>query len=156
MGTCNFRTMQNFDLWAVAGSRFYDDETGEYNDVDEYFFYQDVRADLEEINAGLLFHDISIISGYYDGLQLFVDTTSDADAAGFGDDQYLFDTLRGPDNYNTRYYFDLCRSAAIRKYQAEQRKINRILAKLGRVYDFDKLGIVARFSNGETWYQKIS
>ena len=156
MGTSNFRSMKNFDLWAADGSRFYDEETGEYDNFIECLFYQDIQEDLKEINAGLLFHEISVISGYYGGLQLFVDTTSDADAAGFGDDEYLYDPLRGPDNDNTRYYFDLCRSAAIRKYQAEQRKINRILAKIGHEYDFDKLGIWARFSNGETWYQKIS
>ena len=69
------------------------------------------------------------------------------------------DTEDGPeylDNDSARYYFDLCRSHAIRKYEAEQRKINKILAKIGGAYGMDKLAIYARFSNGETWYTKTA
>ena len=114
-------------------------------------FYEDVLRDLEEINAGLLFHEISIKSGYYAGLQLFVELNNAADYAGFTEDgpEYL-------DNESAREYFDLCRSHAIRKYEAEQRKINKILAKIGGAYGMDKLAIYARFSNGETWYTKTA
>ena len=172
MGTCNFNSMTNFDLWAVGSDRFYtkscpeceyhqDGDTCElcgadlsdiepdFDDLAEMFFYEDILRDLEEENTGLLFHEISIESGYYDGLQLYVTLTHAADNAGFTD--------AGPgyvDNESTRYYLDLCRSAAIRKYEAEQRKVNRILAKIGRAYGMDKLAIYARFSNGETWYTK--
>ena len=120
-----------------------------YNKNGEMFFYEDILRDLEEENTGLLFHEISIESGYYDGLQLYVTLTHAADHAGF--------TENGPeyaDNESTRYYLDLCRSAAIRKYEAEQRKVNKLLAKIGRAYGMDKLAIYARFSNGETWYTK--
>ena len=173
MGTCNFNSMNNFDLWAVGSDRFYSkrcpeceyhqdgDECElcgadlssidpEFDELEEMFFYEDILRDLEEINAGLLFHEISIESGYYDGLQLYVTLSHAADNAGFTD--------AGPeyaDNESTRYYLDLCRSAAIRKYEAEQRKVNRILAKIGRAYGMDKLAIYARFSNGETWYTKV-
>ena len=172
MGTCNFNSMTNFDLWAVGSDRFYSkccpecscsnngdeceicgadlsDVSAEFDDLEEMFFYEDVLRDLEEVNAGLLFHEITIESGYYEGLQLYVSLTHAADNAGFTDN--------GPeyaDNESTRYYLDLCRSAAIRKYEAEQRKVNRILAKIGRAYGMDKLAIYARFSNGETWYTK--
>jgi hypothetical protein len=164
--------MTNFDLWAVGSDRFYSkrcpeceyhqdgdicelcgadltDIEPEFDELAEMFFYEDILADLEEINAGLLFHEITIESGYYEGLQLYVTLNHAADNAGF--------TESGPeylDNYNSQYYFDLCRSAAIRKYEAEQRKINKILAKIGRAYGMDKLAIYARFSNGETWYTK--
>ena len=173
MGTCNFNSMANFDLWAVGSDRFYSkrcpeceyhqdgtecelcgadlsDIEPEFDELEEMFFYEDILRDLEEINAGLLFHEISIESGYYDGLQLYVTLTHAADNAGFTD--------AGPeyaDNESTRYYLDLCRSVAIRKYEAEQRKVNRILAKIGRAYGMDKLAIYARFSNGETWYTKV-
>jgi hypothetical protein len=164
--------MANFDLWAVGSDRFYSkrcpeceyhqdgdicelcgadlaDVETEFDELAEMFFYEDILRDLEEINTGLLFHEISIESGYYEGLQLYVSLTHAADHAGF--------TENGPeyaDNESTRYYLDLCRSAAIRKYEAEQRKVNRILAKIGRAYGMDKLAIYARFSNGETWYTK--
>ena len=173
MGTCNFNSMKNFDLWAVDSSRFYakrcpDCSTGglegnecefcgadladvpeEFDDLAEHFFYEDILADLEEINQNLLFHEITIQSGYYEGLQLYVSLNSTADYIGF--------TENGPeyaDNESTRYYLDLCRSVAIRKYEAEQRKVNKILAKIGQAYGMDKLAIYARFSNGETWYTK--
>ena len=174
MGTCNFNSMTNFDLWAVGSDRFYSkhcpecscskdtdadaceicaadlsDVLEELDDLAEMFFYEDILRDLEAENAGLLFHEISIESGYYEGLQLYVSLTHAADHAGFTDN--------GPeyaDNESTRYYLGLYRSAAIRKYEAEQRKVNRILAKIGRAYGMDKLAIYARFSNGETWYTK--
>ena len=174
MGTCNFNSMTNFDLWAVGSDRFYSkccpeceyhqdtdadaceicgadlaEIEPEFDDLAEMFFYEDILRDLEAENAGLLFHEISIESGYYEGLQLYVSLTHAADHAGFTDN--------GPeyaDNESTRYYLGLCRSAAIRKYEAEQRKVNRILAKIGRAYGMDKLAIYARFSNGETWYTK--
>ena len=166
MGTCNFHSMKNFDLWAVddfyykicpeCGFGGQDGDECEYcgadlsdvdpqfDDVAEMVFYEDILRDLEEINAGLLFHEISIKSGYYAGLQLYVELNNAADYAGF------------TDNESAREYFDLCRSHAIRKYEAEQRKINKILAKIGGAYGMDKLAIYARFSNGETWYTKTA
>ena len=172
MGTCNFNSMTNFDLWAINDFYFkvcpecncggldgdeceicgadLSDVSAEFDEIGEQEFYNDVLQELEEINRGLLFHEISIISGYYAGLQLYVELNHAADNAGFTDagPEYL-------DNESARYYFDLCRSAAIRKYEAEQRKVNRILAKIGRAYGMDKLAIYARFSNGETWYTKV-
>ena len=176
MGTANFYSMKNFDLWAISDSEFYSkrcpecycsmendaDACSECNtdltdvkpDFDEYSadeFRYDLVNSIDAENENLLFHRITIRGGYYDGLQLYVNLTSDADQAGF--------TENGPEyveNDDTRYYFDLCRSAAIRKYQAEQRKVNRILAKIGRAHGMEKLAIYARFSNGETWYTKIS
>ena len=171
MGTCNFNCMTNFDLWAINDFYFkvcpecftggqdvekceycgadLSDIEPEFDEIAETCFYEDVLRELEEINRGLLFHEISIISGYYIGLQLYVELNQAADHAGFTDagPEYL-------DNESARYYFDLCRSAAIRKYDAEQRKVNRILEKIGRAYGMDKLAIYARFSNGETWYTK--
>lgn len=173
MGTCNFHSMTNFDLWAVGSGRFYSkscpecgyhqdggtcelcgadlsDVSEEFDELEEMFFYEDILADLEEINNGLLFHEITIESGYYEGLQLYVTLNHAADHAGFTDNgpEYL-------DNESARYYFDMFRSQAIRRYEAEQRKINRILAKIGGAYGMDHLAIYARFSNGETWYTKV-
>ena len=165
--------MTNFDLWAVWSDRFYSkccpecgyhqdgdeceicganlaDIEPEFDEIEEMTFYENVLEGLEEINRGLLFHEITIKSGYYVGLQLYVEINRVADNAGF--------TENGPeyaDNESTRYYLDLCRSAAIRKYEAEQRKVNRILEKIGRAYGMDKLAIYTRFSNGETWYTKV-
>lgn len=175
MGTCNFYSMENFDLWATSSNDFYakacpacntgglDGDTCEYCGADlsgidpeyDWISAQEYTSDLEnrcqEENEKLRFFEISVKSGYYDGLQLYVDLTQAADNAGF--------TERGPeytDNEATRDYFDMCRSKCIRAYEAEKRKVNKILAIIGGQYGMDKLGVFARFSNGETWYTKIS
>lgn len=176
MGTCNFWTMKNFDLWAIPNDCFYfkfcpdcgfsagDDETecsecsADLSDVrpvyDEWaaeIFCDELQNDLDTENKNLLFHKISIRSGYYAGLQLYVELSSYADQAGFTDDgpEYV-------DNESARYYFDMYRSQAVRRYESEQRKVNKILDRIGRAYGMDKLGVYARFSNGETWYTKIA
>lgn len=175
MGTCNFHSMDNFDLWATSSDRFYtkfcsecdcsvsDGETceicgadlseisAEYDDIAAQIFYDDLENRCQEENDHLKFFKISVKSGYYDGLQLFVDLTQAADNAGF--------TERGPeylDNESAHDYFDMCRSKCIRAYESEKRKVNKALAIIGGAYGLDKLGIFARFSNGETWYTKIS
>ena len=176
MGTANFYSMKNFDLWAISDSEFYSKRCPECycsmeNDADACSECNtdltDVEPDFDEFSAdeyrynlvhyidqeneNLLFHHITIRGGYYDGLQLYVNLTNYADQAGFTEDgpEYV-------DNESARYYLDMYRSQAIRKYEAEQRRVNRILAKIGRTHGMHKLGVYARFSNGETWYTKIS
>ena len=176
MSTSNFYSMKNFPLWAISDSDFYTkrcpecycsfepdaDECSECNtdlsdvepDFDEFAadeYRYELLNSIKQENENLLFHKITIRAGYYDGLQLYVHLTNYADQAGF--------TENGPeyvDNESCRYYLDMFRSQAIRKYQAEQRKVEKALERLGRAYGMDKLGIYARFSNGETWYTKIS
>ena len=176
MGTSNFYSMKNFDLWAVSDSDFCskrcpecycgmetDAETcseceTDLTDVeptfDEYAadeYRYDLVNSIDQENENLIFHKITIRPGYYDGLQLYVNLTNYADQAGF--------TENGPeyvDNESARYYLDMCRSQAIRKYEAEQRKVKKALERIGRAHGMEKLAIYARFSNGETWYTKIS
>lgn len=175
MGTSNFYSMENFDLWATSDERFYNkycaacncggldgdtceicgaDLSGVQSEYDFYAaeeFYNDLEKRCQEENKNLRFFKIAVKSGYYDGAQLFVELSQDADNAGF--------TERGPEyleNDDAHYYFDLCRSKCIRAYEAEKRKVNKILDNIGRAYNMDKLAIYARFSNGETWYSKIS
>lgn len=176
MGTANFYSMKNFDLWAISDSEFYlkrcsecycsmendadacsecnTDLTGVEPDFDEYSadeYKYDLLTTIAAENENLRFHKITIRGGYYDGLQLYVHLTNYADQAGFTEDgpEYV-------DNESARYYLDMYRSQAIRKYQAEQNKVRRILEKIGRAHGMYKLGVYARFSNGETWYTKIS
>ena len=175
MSTCNFHSMENFDLWAVSSERFYtkycaacncgglDGDTceicgadlskiePEYDEITAQIFFDELENRVQEENDHLKFFEISVKSGYYDGLQLYVDLTQAADNAGFTDNgpEYL-------ENDDAHYYFDMCRSKCIRAYESEKRKVNKILAIIGGAYGLDKLGIFARFSNGETWYTKIS
>ena len=128
--------MKNFDLYAVC----YDYDEEEEMPYDYYcLLYDELEhgLDLKNTNAGLTFHEISLKSGYYDGLQIYVEEK---------------DNPHNLDNYETQYLYSLCRSVAIRKYDAEIRKIRRWMEKNLPPLGFMKLHVVARFSNGETIY----
>lgn len=59
------------------------------------------------------------------------------------------------DNDDCHYYFDVCRSVAIRRYNSEINKINRILKMLAKEYGFDEVYCSAVFGNGEAIYTKV-
>lgn len=173
MGTANFWTMKNFPLWArdfweevkrcpecdvindiesdecwECGCDLSDAETTNYYDeVDAQDICDSIDSRLSDINNDLLFHTIELKSGYYSGVQFYVETKDfDEDENGELD----------LDNYDAHYYYDMCRSQARRKYKTEINKINKLLKELGKEYGFDAYGVSARFSNGETWYSKIA
>lgn len=133
MATANFVETKNFPIVCI------DDETYEeiYFDHDDMVY--DVEGAFETLN--LKFHKVKVLSGYYEGAQI------------------VFEEVYNPnemDNDETRYYFDMCRSKAIRAYDAEVRKINRRIDKFCKESVWEKLGVVGCFSNGETIYRKIS
>jgi len=105
-----------------------------------WWYENDVLPLIEQINANLIFHEVSIKAGYYAHSQFYVETK---------ENPYEMD------NYETRYYFDLCRSAAIRKYDAEIRKIRKWLDKNAPAIGMQKLVCVAVFSNGEAIYSEV-
>lgn len=127
MATCNFETSEHFPIVAMTG------EEWEENGFDFPWI-------LDAVNEDSLFFRGRLKDGYYEGVQL------------------IFDELYNPeemDNEEIREEFDLCRSRAIRKYHAEINKINRLIDKLCKETLWSKYGVTARFSNGETWYNKI-
>ena len=103
-----------------------------------------IGAVLDSFNYELMFHKITLRSGYYTGVQFYVEVEHDLTE----DKDYT--------NDDCHYYFDCCRSVAYRKYEAEIRKINRKLAVLGKEYGFQEYVCTARFSNGEAWYDLAS
>lgn len=170
MSAPNFKTMRDFPLIARNDSIFMVEdkrcpECGclmdadatecdmcgctdleDYAYFDEIAFREDFREiedELEELNRDLLFHKISLKSGYYSGTQFYVEAEHDLDAEDY-------------DNDDCHYYFDCCRSVAYRKYAAEKRKIARLLHDLGRRYGFEEFLCVTRFSNGEAFYAPVS
>ena len=93
---------------------------------------------MEKLNDDLIFHELELKSGYYEGIQIFVGE------------------LENPhelDNEDCRYYYDMCRSQAIRKYDAEIRRINKWLEKVAVEHGWRKLHCLGVFSNGEAVYQ---
>lgn len=168
MSAANFCTMRDFPLFAKdyyqdakrcpeCGAIMEDDATecefcdcNELEDCryfDEYAAYDEqksIKDDLSDFNYGLLFHEVKIQSGYYSGVQFYVEVNHDLTED------------KGYTNSDCHYHFDCCRSVAYRKYDAEIRKINRKLAELGKKYGFHEYVCTARFSNGEAMYELAS
>ena len=176
MSTPNFHTMENFKLYVqVFESMSLDDYKVEcfpdddnyypdyveaededeknrileesYNEAMEmwnYLFYDDIvqgfdgfKDLMEEFSDSLVFHKVEMKSGYYDGIQLYVEEMENPHEL---------------DNDDCRYYYDMCRSQAIRKYDAEIRKINRWMDKVAVEYGWRELHCLGIFSNGEAIY----
>ena len=167
MSAANFETMRDFSLFAknyleetkrcpVCGA-VQDvenevceccgaDELESVYEVDDMFCsmeWDEITTEMDEFNRDLLFHKLSLKSGYYYGVQFIVEAEHD-----LTDYDY--------DNDDCHYYFDCCRSVAYRKYAAEVRKINRWMAKLANRYGFDELVCTGRFANGEALFSKAS
>lgn len=149
MSTGNFRTMNDFPLYAISNEEFYfEDEEGNKG-YDEYYaqeFCEEISKEMDKINCDLIFHEISLVDGYYSGIQFYVKEKHDT----------LEYFEKYWDNYSCRYEFDLYKSQAIRKFKSEINKVNKILRNLAREYGFEEYCVYARFSNGETWYTKVS
>jgi len=117
---------ETMDLW---NETFYDDIINGYDGF---------KDKMEELNDTLTFHKIVFKSGYYTGIQLFVEEKENPHEL---------------DNEDCRYYYDMCRSQAIRKYDAEIRKINRWMEKVAPEYGWRELHCLGIFSNGEAVYE---
>lgn len=130
MSAMNFRTMRDFPLFV----KDFEDEFEGY-DTCEY-----IRERLEDANDKLTFHSISLESGYYFGVQFFVEEEYDPSEL---------------DNDDCRYYFDCCRSVAIRRYHSEINKVERMLRLLAKEFGFDEVYCSAVFSNGAANYTVV-
>lgn len=130
MGTANFYSMEDLPLYVI-------DPEDEWEAED---IYNELAAEADRQNEELLFHKISIRSGYYTGMQLYVETVGDIPEEC--------------DNRECRYNWNMFRSVAIRKYEAEQRKIRRWMKQTAQYYSMTCLEVSGRFSNGETLYRR--
>ena len=130
MATANFRTMENFPLFILDNT-----------DDDFDFTYGEINDSLSDINHNLNFHQIVIESGYYCGIQFYVEENHNPNEL---------------DNEDCKYYFDMYRSVAIGRYDSEINKICKILQRLAAMYGFKKMYCSGRFSNGEAVYTPVS
>lgn len=156
MSTPNFYNQKNFKLYiqsfeAMTMEEFeaeYDSNEYDYDEEMQFLenlFYEDIFDDadgfksiMEDFNDNLIFHEIKFKSGYYDGVQLYVEEKNSP---------YELD------NEDCNYYYDMCRSKAIRKYDAEIRKINKWMDKIATQYGWRELICLGIFSNGEAIYR---
>lgn len=163
MSTANFKSMDNFPL-IVAGDEYVKvcPECGasNCNDADVCVDCGASLADVEsvydawgmdsmvfemehkakDLNSHLRFHEVSVESGYYSGVQFYVHEKYD---------------MESMDNEDTNFEFGMCRSVALRKYKSEVNFIRRKLREAKDGLGLMELGVIGRFSNGEVWYSEI-
>lgn len=177
-GTSNFWSMDNFPIWAKMYEedsklcpdcytwQDADNDICEFCDcdlsdviaetyLDEYVYNNELKEiddKIDEFNDTLIFHKVEIKSGYYQGVQFYVDCKYRVNR---NNELYDFET---DEDVQLEYDFDSKYNtiAEMQKgYEDEIHKINSWLERIGKNFGFEKYGVVARFSNGETMYTKL-
>ena len=109
------------------------------------FFSRTVDKILHDFKRDLQFFEVTLRGGHYYGLQFYIEETENRASL---DVYYL-------DNEDTRYYFDMCKSEFLRKYNSEINFINKkLLPKLAAYFGFEEYCCAGIFSNGEAIYCK--
>lgn len=175
MSRPNFVTQENFKLFLWDFERPTDEKLNEYilemneditsiediteNMRDKYtesmynwecddivnFFSETVDNILHDFKRELQFFEITLKDGYYGGLQFYIEETENMACLDI-------DNLN---NEDTRYYFDMCKSEFLRKYNSEVNFINKkLLPKLAAYFGFEEYCCAGIFSNGEAIYCK--
>lgn len=151
MGTCNFVTQSDFDLYIYDEDL--DDTLDEDTAINGYDFsmacvYEESIRLAKELSKDLMFYNIEIRCGYYTGIQTQLVAT---------DWQAQVECFEQLDNEDCHYYFDMCRSKALRKHKAEVNKINKKLLPLfEKELGFDHIRCIGVFSNGEAIYERVN
>ena len=155
MSMPNFQRM-NFGMPMIVGrtydqmARKYEQEFGEGYDEDQFFLDEQQMAEdavelAMEFSNKLTFHTVIVEPGHYTGFQFVVNekygNQFDLDKAS----DYCID------NDDAHYFFDMCRSEAIRRADAEKRKIKRWLNGL-LVFGYNRISCIDVFSSGEAVY----
>lgn len=117
----------------------------EYRDITDNFS-ETVHDILHTLKRELQFFKITLKDGYYYGLQFYVEET--------GNMRYI--CVEDVDNEETRYYYDMCKSEFLRKYNSEINFINKkLMPKLAKFFSFEEYYCGGIFSNGEALYYKV-
>ena len=176
MSCPNFETQENFKLFLWNFERPTDEELNKYiletdedvtnvSDITESMrdkyaenmyewdcrdiidnFSETVNNILHTLKRELQFFKITLKDGYYCGLQFYVEET--------GNIRYI--DVEDVDNEETRYYYDMCKSEFLRKYNSEINFINKkLLPKLAKFFGFEEYYCGGMFSNGQALYYKV-
>lgn len=167
MATANFRTMEHFPLIVAADpmcrecpecgcfcgedekvcsecGASLDEAAVKYDEIAAYDLAHEMEQAAKDMNEYLTFHKVVVESGYYNGLQFYVE-----------EDFHDYCSIEDIDNEYAQYYYGMCRSKMLRKYHSEVNWLNRRLRKVRDEMGLMELAVYARFSNGETMYTKI-
>lgn len=112
-----------------------------YDECAMDFIVSNMETKAKELNELLTFYTVSVESGYYSGLQFYVD------------EKYWH--IEDMDNDESQEEFGLCRSKMLRKYKSEGNWLRRALHKAKDELGLMEFGVYARFSNGEVMYTEI-
>ena len=160
MSTANFRPMEYGMPMVCGGMNFFEQKEAYEKEYGEEYtpgmFYMDTEEEFSEaqrmaenFTVKLKFHDVTVIGGYYEGFQFWVEEKY----SGYFDlDKESRDCI---DNEDAKYYFDMYRSQVLRAAEAEKRKIERWLESLNG-NGFNILVCTGRFSDGSATYGKRS
>ena len=128
MGASNFKMIKGLEyIYVLRDEDLYaqDDEGKIDYDLREDDFIAEIKASLKDFNSFMQYHSLSLLDGYYEGLQV---------------DIKEFLTI---DNFDISDY-DLMRDRALAVY---------LMELLALRHNFKKIKRVASFSNGETIYE---
>jgi hypothetical protein len=128
MGASNFKMIKGLEyIYVLRDEDLYaQDEEGKIDyDLREDDFIAEIKASLKDFNSFMQYHSLSLLDGYYEGLQV---------------DIKEFLTI---DNFDISDY-DLMRDRALAVY---------LMELLALRHNFKKIKRVASFSNGETIYE---
>ena len=164
MSTSNFYSQKDFPLIAAIYEKpddieAYEKETGDpYDETnDSYWYYEDMANDMNEaaddINEELKFYKVETRSGYYNGIQFYVNEDKVPDyeytrnhyGEKGADEEAKFDY--GDDFENAK--------AVEKAVEEEQEKVHDWLIETCKRLGLMCLGVSAHFSNGETLYHEI-
>lgn len=134
-------TEHGLGICTMCGKEVKVDECETRFDSDAYnWAVEPYEGVLDEFNADLTFLRVVLKGGYYRGVQTVVKVKEDPHELH---------------NDDCRCYWDMCRSKAIRKFDAEKRKVARFLKRLKKM-GFVELALVDVFSNGEAIYHYVN
>lgn len=164
MSTNNFKTMPNFPL--IVGDDIFTkicpecglshdaeatvcdgcgislkDVGTTYDEIGNMDQCNEMQRVADEINEKQDFFTVSVESGYYRGVQFYVE------------EKYDMECL---DNDDAHYYFGMCRSKAIRKAQVAENKVRKMLNKAKAELGLLELEKVAQFSDGSALYERVA
>lgn len=126
-------------------------ESGEDSDILYDFEIENFNYLKERFEMQLDFFDITLKSGYYEGINIYIQPRNkDLNI------DWMINGLKGLTNEESHYLFDLNRSTAIRKIKSEINKINKkILPYIAKNSNFRKFVKIGQFSTGEAIYNYI-
>lgn len=165
MAAPNFYTQDGFPLFATTIFEIEDcndDETGEIVEgFFDYLHYEFCKEKIEELNDNLQFYRLDLDDGRYSGVQTVLNPshpniTLSKDYTAKEWREWRKEARDYPYAVNS---CDFTLPYAEQK-KAEQREKRKIIDFCRTVlkdnFCFEEYGVYARFSNGETWYNKVA